>query len=109
VLVVRRGEDRHELLPGDRLVLDDGVLSYQGLRAWMGYKIYWDPTLPWLLAACLVAVGSLGWHFAVRFASRPWRTDLDAGAEPGAGRAAPAAGRRAPAGGPRGWLRGQAP
>ena len=108
VLVVRQGEQRHELSPGDRLVLDEGVLSYQGLRAWMGYKIYWDPTLPWLLAACLVAVGSLGWHFAVRFASRPWHSEPEAGASRPAPRVeASGAGDAAPPG--LDWTGGQAP
>lgn len=71
-LVVRRGETRHELAPGDTLELADGRLTYVGLRAWMGYTVFYDWTLPWLLAACVVAVLSLAWHFWVKFAAKPW-------------------------------------
>ena len=72
VLVVRVGDARHELKPGDRLVLPPGVLEYEGLTTWMGYTVFYDWTLPWLLAACLLAVASLGWHFWRKFAVRPW-------------------------------------
>lgn len=71
-LVVRFGEQRWELRPGGRVALPDGVLEYQGLRTWMGYTVFYDWTIPWLLATCLVAVASLGWHFWAKFASKPW-------------------------------------
>jgi cytochrome c biogenesis protein len=71
-LVVRLNDVRHELQPGDALRLPDGVLTYQGLRSWMGYTVFHDFTLPWLLAACALAVASLGWHFWSKFSARPW-------------------------------------
>jgi hypothetical protein len=37
--------------------------------------VFYDLTTPWLLAACLVAVGSLAWHLAGRFRARPWLSD----------------------------------
>lgn len=72
-LVVRLGETRHELRPGDSLDLPDGRLIYQGLRSWMGYQVFYDWTTPWLLAACFLAAASLGWHYRRKFAARPWR------------------------------------
>jgi cytochrome c biogenesis protein len=66
-LVLRLGERRVELAPGERIALDGGELAYDGLRTWMGYRISRDPTLPWLLAAALLAAGSLAWHYAVKF------------------------------------------
>jgi cytochrome c biogenesis protein len=42
------------------VTLDEGVLVYEGLTAWMGYKVFYDPTLPWLAAAALLAIASLG-------------------------------------------------
>ncbi len=72
VLVVRAGGERHELRPGERLAFAQGVLVYEGLTTWMGYTVFYDWTLPWILAACLVAVACLGWHFRARFAARPW-------------------------------------
>ena len=71
-IVVRAGEERRELKPGERMRLADGVLEYNGLRSWMGYTVFYDPTLPWLLVACLLAVASLAWHFWNKFFSRPW-------------------------------------
>lgn len=71
-LVLRVGEDRRELVPGDRYVLPQGVLEYQGLTTWMGYNVFYDWTMPWLLAACLLAVASLAWYFRRKFAARPW-------------------------------------
>ncbi len=72
LIVVRAGEERHELKPGERMRLAEGVLEYNGLRVWMGYTVFYDFTLPWLLAACLLAVLSLAWHFWSRFSARPW-------------------------------------
>lgn len=74
-LVVRRGDARWELQPGERLTLSDGIMEYQELRTWMGYQVYYDWTVPWLLAASVVAVLSLAWHFWRKFAVRPWDTD----------------------------------
>lgn len=71
-LIVRMGETRAELTPGDRYPLGGGVLVYEGLTTWMGYKVFYDWTLPWLLAAALLAVASLAWHFWQKFAARPW-------------------------------------
>jgi len=73
VLVVREGDARHELKPGGRLALPQGVLVYEGLTTWMGYNVFHDWTMPWLLAACLLAVASLAWHFRNKFAAQPWR------------------------------------
>lgn len=72
LIVVRAGEARYELKPGERVSLAEGVLEYNGLRVWMGYTVFYDFTLPWLLAACLLAVMSLAWHFWGKFSARPW-------------------------------------
>lgn len=71
-LVVRIGESRHELAPGDRLNLRQGVLAYERLSTWMGYTVSHDWTLPWLFVACLLAVASLAWHFWKKCAAQPW-------------------------------------
>lgn len=71
-LVVRAGDARQVLRPGERDELPEGTLVYEGLRAWMGYTVFYDWTLSWLLAAALVACGALGWHFFQRFFSTPW-------------------------------------
>ena len=71
-LVVRVDGQRREILPGDEVQLPDGVLTYEGLRAWMGYSVFSDWTIHWLLAAGFIAVASLAWHFWSKFAARPW-------------------------------------
>ncbi|WP_246264341.1 cytochrome c biogenesis protein ResB [Aromatoleum toluvorans] len=71
-LVVRIGRERHEMHPGDSLQTADGTLEFEGLRNWMGYRVFYDWTLPWLLAACAVAVVSLAAHFWRKFTARPW-------------------------------------
>ncbi len=71
-IVVRAGGERQELRPGESMRLAEGVLEYNGLRSWMGYTVFYDFTLPWLLAACVLAVASLAWHFWGKFSTRPW-------------------------------------
>lgn len=71
-LVLRIGAARHQLKPGDALALPEGRLEYRGLRGWMGYTVFYDRTIPWLLAACVVAVLALGLHFWNKFAAKPW-------------------------------------
>jgi len=74
-LIVRSGEDRYELKPGDTLTLEQGSLTYHELRTWMGYTVYYDWTRPWLVATCLMAIFGLSWHLWERFFSTPWLRD----------------------------------
>lgn len=71
-IVVRVGDVRHELLPGQSLVLPQGVMRYEGLSTWMGYQVFYDWTTPWLLTACVLAVLCLAWHFSRAFRATPW-------------------------------------
>lgn len=89
--------DRHEvsldfswrvatLKPGESVLIPAGRLVYVGLTTWMGYNVFYDWTMPWLLAACALAVLALAWHFWRKFALRPWQSelgpaDLSAGAD----------------------------
>jgi len=58
----------HRLVPGSALELAGGRLGYHGLTTWMGYVVFSDWTLPWLLAAALLAAGTLAWHFWRKYA-----------------------------------------
>jgi cytochrome c biogenesis protein len=62
VLVATAGEQRTELHEGDELHLEEGVLRYDRLNMWMGYTIFYDPTLRWLFVVSIVAIAGLGWH-----------------------------------------------
>ena len=68
-IVVRVGKERRELKQGEAMRLAEGILVYNGLRSWMGYTVFYDFTLPWLLAACILAVLSLAWHFWSKFSN----------------------------------------
>lgn len=75
-LVVRLGGQRVELSPGQGADLAGGRLVFEELRTWMGYRVSFDPTLPWLLAAALMAAACLAWHYAATFwpaHGRRWR------------------------------------
>ena len=72
-LVLHVGKVQTELAPRESLKLPGGTLVYEGLRTWMGYRVSYDATLPWLLAAALLAALSLAWYYTQRFffAARP--------------------------------------
>ncbi len=62
-LQVDVGSNSYELRAGQSLDLPQGRLRYEEVRGWMGYKIYYDPTLPWMFWNALVAICGLGWHY----------------------------------------------
>ncbi len=66
-IVIRVGDERHELVPGDAIELADGVLRYRELATWMGYKVDYDWTRPWLLASTLVGLAALFLHYLIKF------------------------------------------
>lgn len=71
-VIVRIGDVRREMQPGEAIDLPEGRLVFDGLRTWMGYSVFYDWTIHWLLAACVLSVAALGWHFWRKFAARPW-------------------------------------
>jgi cytochrome c biogenesis protein len=71
-LVMRSGDERWTMRPGERHALPGGTLVFERLGTWMGYQVFYDWTLPWLLAVSLLAVASLSWHFWQKFSARPW-------------------------------------
>jgi cytochrome c biogenesis protein len=71
-VVVRVGELRRELQSGESMELPQGKLVYQGLRSWMGYTVFYDWTIYWLLASCVLAIGAMAWYFWTKYFSHPW-------------------------------------
>jgi len=69
-LVLRVNERFYDLRAGESAQLPGGRLTYAGLSAWMGYRIVYDPTKPWVIGAVAVAIASLVWFYARRL----WRT-----------------------------------
>jgi cytochrome c biogenesis protein len=70
-LVVRVGDKRYELRPGQSLELDGGVINYAKLDVWMGYEVVYDMTMPWLIAVCLIGIGSMVIFYAKRIVRPP--------------------------------------
>ncbi|MBI5752286.1 MAG: cytochrome c biogenesis protein ResB [Hydrogenophilales bacterium] len=62
-LTIISGGTRFELKPGETARLPGGSLRFDELRTWMGYSIFYDPTLPWLFAVAVTGVGGLAWHY----------------------------------------------
>lgn len=71
-VVVRLGDSRIELQPGGVMTVPEGRLVYEGLRSWMGYTVFYDWTIYWLLAACLLAIAAMAWYYSVKFYAKPW-------------------------------------
>ncbi|MDR9499655.1 MAG: hypothetical protein RI556_10810 [Hydrogenovibrio sp.] len=71
-LFVEYAGQRQQLKLGQTMEFSDGRLVYKGLRTWMGFRIFYDWTLPWLLAAGLIAVLGLAGHFWRKYAATPW-------------------------------------
>jgi len=67
-LILRVQDQRYEMRPGSTVDLPGGRLTYAELNTWMGYRVTYDPTPPWLAASVLVGVVSLLWFYA-----RLWR------------------------------------
>lgn len=61
-LIVEAGGRRHELEPGDSVQLAGALLKYERLLGWMGYRVFYDPTLIPLLVVSLAGVLGLAWH-----------------------------------------------
>lgn len=62
LLVVEVDGQRHELKPGESVSLGGATLRYDRLTGWMGYRIFYDPTLLPLLGVALLGMLGLGWH-----------------------------------------------
>ena len=57
--LVVRGKNRYKIDVGQSIELSDGLLTYVGIRSWMGFKVQYDRLISWLLAAAIVSVISL--------------------------------------------------
>jgi len=67
VLVINTRSERKELKPGDSVKIPGGTLRYERLSTWMGYKIFYDPTLHWLFATAIIGILGLFAHFWRKF------------------------------------------
>jgi len=56
---------------GDTIRLEKGLLRYEGVRMWIGYRVDSNPLLFWQFLAALFAVAGLGYHFWQKFFHSP--------------------------------------
>ncbi len=61
-LEVRAGERVVALGLGQAAELPGGTLRFVEVRGWMGYRVYYDPTLPWLFWSGVAVAAGLAWH-----------------------------------------------
>jgi cytochrome c biogenesis protein len=66
-LVIRDEDTRYEMRPGGEIEFDEGILRYEKLDTWMGYKIHYDLSKAWLLGCCIIGVFSLFVHYIKKF------------------------------------------
>jgi cytochrome c biogenesis protein len=69
-IVVRTGNLRQELRPGESVQIDGGQISYRYLDSWIGYRVTYDPTIPWIAGTVGLAVLSLVWFYWTRKPNR---------------------------------------
>ena len=77
VRVVAAGEAPKNLREGDWARLEGGVVQAVGLRTWMAYRIEYQPFLPWMFVAAMLAIIGLGMHFARRYLPASARADAN--------------------------------
>jgi cytochrome c biogenesis protein len=53
--------------PGQSLAVPGGEITIVDLRLWMGYRIDYNPLLPWLLAAAFLSLAALAVHTVQKF------------------------------------------
>ncbi len=65
-LLVQFPAGKQRLAPGEQLELAEGMLRFDEVRGWMGYKVYYDPTLPWMFWIAMIGISGLAWHYGCR-------------------------------------------
>jgi len=76
-LVVTSSGKRVELEPGDEVSLADGRLRFENLTTWMGYRVFYDPTIQWLFWVTIAGVFGLTHFFWVKLNLVPWMDEND--------------------------------
>ena len=61
------GRTRETIRPGQPLALTGGEIEIVDLRLWMGYRIDYNPLLPWLLTSAFLSLAALAVHIAQKF------------------------------------------
>jgi hypothetical protein len=76
-LVVTSGGKREELQPGDEVQLEHGRLRFESLTTWMGYRVFYDPTIQWLFWVTIIGVLGLTHFFWTKLNLVPWMDETE--------------------------------
>ena len=55
---------------GDVFQVEGGKVRVRDLRLWMGYRVDYNPVLPWLVMAAFLSLGALAIHVQQKFTTR---------------------------------------
>ncbi|MFV2056609.1 MAG: cytochrome c biogenesis protein ResB [Thiohalomonadales bacterium] len=72
VLVVNTGQRRIELEVGQSMQLSSGQLRFDEMSVWMGYRIYYDPTIQWMFFVSVFGVLGLAHFLWKKINLQPW-------------------------------------
>ena len=72
VLVVNDGQRRIELNYGQQVNLNGGSLRFDGISTWMGYRVFYDPTIQWMFGFAIAGVAGLAHYFWRRLNLQVW-------------------------------------
>lgn len=77
VLVVTSQDRRVELNQGEEVHLKTGRLRYDDMTTWMGYRVFYDPTIQWLFYVTIAGVFGLTHYFWKKLNLTPWMAEED--------------------------------
>jgi hypothetical protein len=78
--VSAEGREEATIRAGQSFAVTGGEMTIVDLRLWMGYRIDYNPLLPWLLAAAFLSLGALAVHMAQKFRAPRVKDSVPAGA-----------------------------
>lgn len=82
VLVVTTDGQRQEVKVGESVALPGGKLRFEALSTWMGYRVFYDPTIQWMFFVSVFGVLGLMHYFWVKMNLQPWERQDEADDEP---------------------------
>lgn len=72
VLIVTTENKRHEVQVGESIELQNGRLRFESLTTWMGYRLFYDPTIQWMFFISIMGVFGLTQYFWKKINLQPW-------------------------------------
>jgi cytochrome c biogenesis protein len=82
VLVVTSDGKRQEVNVGESVALPGGKLRFDALTTWMGYRVFYDPTIQWMFFVSVFGVLGLMHYFWVKMNLQPWERQEETGVVP---------------------------